>query len=67
MDEVDAALDNLNITKVSNYIRQNSVNFQCVTISHKEIFFLKAAALLGVYKGNTSSGVLSVDLERFPE
>lgn len=67
MDEVDAALDNVNVMKVANYITQNSVNFQCLVISLKESFFNKANALIGVYKDQDaqSSGILSLDLDRY--
>ena len=30
LDEVDAALDNVNVKKICNYIRQRSADFQCV-------------------------------------
>ena len=35
MDEVDAALDNVNVKKVCNYIKQRSHEFQCIVISLK--------------------------------
>ncbi len=50
MDEIDAALDNINVKKVCNYIRQRSHNFQCIVISLKDIFFEHADALVGVCK-----------------
>ncbi|XP_062915740.1 structural maintenance of chromosomes protein 1B-like [Mobula hypostoma] len=50
LDEVDAALDNTNIGKVTNYIREQSKkNFQVIVISLKEEFYSKADALIGVY------------------
>lgn len=67
MDEIDAALDNVNVMKVSNYIKQNSVNFQCLVISLKDSFYHKANALVGIYKDQDeiSSGVLSLDLDNY--
>lgn len=35
MDEIDAALDNINVKKVCNYIRQRSDDFQSIIISLK--------------------------------
>uniref|UniRef100_A0A8C9W7Q5 Structural maintenance of chromosomes protein n=1 Tax=Scleropages formosus TaxID=113540 RepID=A0A8C9W7Q5_SCLFO len=50
LDEVDAALDNTNIGKVTRYIREQSrEHFQVIVISLKEEFYSKADALLGVY------------------
>uniref|UniRef100_A0A8D2Q8F0 Structural maintenance of chromosomes 1B n=1 Tax=Varanus komodoensis TaxID=61221 RepID=A0A8D2Q8F0_VARKO len=49
LDEVDAALDNTNIGKVSSFIRQQSQEkFQILVISLKEEFYSKADALVGV-------------------
>lgn len=48
LDEVDAALDNVNVNKVSNYIQQ--CGFQCVVISLKDMFYEKADALVGICK-----------------
>uniref|UniRef100_A0A665WM57 Structural maintenance of chromosomes protein n=1 Tax=Echeneis naucrates TaxID=173247 RepID=A0A665WM57_ECHNA len=50
LDEVDAALDNTNIGKVTSFIREESrKNMQIIVISLKEEFFSKADALQGVY------------------
>eukprot|EP01041_Mallomonas_annulata_P003724 gene3724-7400_t len=67
LDEVDAALDNVNVKKVCNYIRQRSKDFQCVVISLKDMFFEHADALVGVYKDiNTlSSKVLTLNLNQY--
>ncbi|XP_031753498.1 structural maintenance of chromosomes protein 1B isoform X2 [Xenopus tropicalis] len=49
LDEVDAALDNSNIGKVTSYIREESrEQFQVVVISLKEEFYSRADALIGV-------------------
>lgn len=62
LDEVDAALDNLNVAKVAAYIRAKSrsevkdgdggkgIGFQSVVISLKDTFYDKADALIGVYR-----------------
>uniref|UniRef100_A0A8C2NDZ5 SMC hinge domain-containing protein n=1 Tax=Capra hircus TaxID=9925 RepID=A0A8C2NDZ5_CAPHI len=50
LDEVDAALDNTNIGKVSSYIKeQTQEQFQMIIISLKEEFYSKADALIGIY------------------
>merc|ERR1740133_381282 len=48
LDEVDAALDNVNVTKVSNYIRQRAHKdgLQCLVISLKDTFYTKADGLV---------------------
>uniref|UniRef100_A0A8C3CFT7 Structural maintenance of chromosomes 1B n=1 Tax=Cairina moschata TaxID=8855 RepID=A0A8C3CFT7_CAIMO len=49
LDEIDAALDNTNIDKVSSFIRKQAhEQFQMIVISLKEEFYSKADALIGV-------------------
>jgi structural maintenance of chromosome 1 len=71
LDEIDAALDNINVTKVANYIRARAHqdNLQCIVISLKENFYTKADALIGVYKdlNKQSSGLLHLDLQKFEQ
>ncbi|XP_018428105.1 PREDICTED: structural maintenance of chromosomes protein 1B [Nanorana parkeri] len=65
LDEVDAALDNSNIGKVTSYIKeQTRQHFQMVVISLKEEFFSKADALIGVCTEHDEmcSQVLTLDL-----
>lgn len=63
LDEVDAALDNLNVAKVAGFIRSKSCEgarmsqdldgssgFQSIVISLKDSFYDKAEALVGVYR-----------------
>jgi len=63
LDEVDAALDNLNVAKVAGFIRSKSCDrvadehgsdgecgFQSIVISLKDSFYDKAEALVGVYR-----------------
>ncbi|CAN1245033.1 Structural maintenance of chromosomes protein 1 [Linum grandiflorum] len=63
LDEVDAALDNLNVAKVARFIRskscqqnrmdheeENGSGFQSIVISLKDSFYDKAEALIGVYR-----------------
>jgi len=72
LDEIDAALDNTNINKVANYIRnQTKKNFQCIVISLKEEFYTKAESLVGVTadpdKECTTTNTCTLDLENYPE
>ncbi|KAG8438621.1 hypothetical protein GDO86_004980 [Hymenochirus boettgeri] len=71
LDEIDAALDNTNIRKVTGYIKEQSrINVQMVIISLKEEFYSKADALIGVctQRGETiSSKVLTLDLTVYAE
>uniref|UniRef100_A0A4W6FZ79 Structural maintenance of chromosomes 1B n=1 Tax=Lates calcarifer TaxID=8187 RepID=A0A4W6FZ79_LATCA len=70
LDEVDAALDNSNIGKVTSFIREESrENMQIIVISLKEEFFSKADALLGVYSDFDEfmfSRILTLDLQPYP-
>ena len=70
LDEVDAALDNTNVTKVAKYIRKHANDkFQFIVISLKNTFYEHAQGLVGVYKDNQtiSSRVLTLDLSKFDE
>ncbi|KAG6584759.1 putative structural maintenance of chromosomes protein [Phytophthora cinnamomi] len=65
LDEVDAALDNVNVNKVSTYIA--NCDFQCVVISLKDSFYEKADALVGICKDITlqQSKSMTLDLTKF--
>ncbi|KAG0580223.1 hypothetical protein M758_4G158500 [Ceratodon purpureus] len=77
LDEVDAALDNLNVAKVAAYIRAKSrsevkdgdggkgMGFQSVVISLKDTFYDKADALIGVYRDASCSRTLTFDLGKY--
>ncbi|XP_057449272.1 structural maintenance of chromosomes protein 1-like [Lotus japonicus] len=68
LDEVDAALDNLNVAKFAGFIRSKSCDdgngFQSIVISQKEKFFDNADALVGVCRDSTRgcSGTVTFDL-----
>ncbi|KAM3869655.1 structural maintenance of chromosomes protein 1B-like [Diretmus argenteus] len=69
LDEVDAALDNTNIGKVTSFIKEESSNMQIIVISLKEEFFSRADALLGVFSGFEEcmfSRMVTVDLRPYP-
>ena len=67
MDEVDAALDNVNVKKVCSYIKQRSRDFQCIVISLKDMFYEQADSLVGICRdvSSNSSRTLSLNLRQF--
>ncbi|OIW19958.1 hypothetical protein TanjilG_30906 [Lupinus angustifolius] len=82
LDEVDAALDNLNVAKVAGFIRTKSCEgartsqdaeggngFQSIVISLKDSFYDKAEALVGVYRDSERgcSRTLTFDLTNYRE
>ncbi|XP_010504281.1 PREDICTED: structural maintenance of chromosomes protein 1-like [Camelina sativa] len=82
LDEVDAALDNLNVAKVAKFIRSKSCQagrdnqdaedgngFQSIVISLKDSFYDKAEALVGVYRDTerSCSSTMSFDLRSYQE
>ncbi|XP_060177874.1 structural maintenance of chromosomes protein 1 [Lycium barbarum] len=82
LDEVDAALDNLNVAKVAGFIRSKSCGgarltqdpeegcgFQSIVISLKDSFYDKAEALVGVYRDADKgcSRTLTFDLTKYKE
>uniref|UniRef100_A0A8C6Z1K2 Structural maintenance of chromosomes protein n=1 Tax=Nothoprocta perdicaria TaxID=30464 RepID=A0A8C6Z1K2_NOTPE len=71
LDEIDAALDNTNIDKVSSFIRdQAHEQIQMTVISLKEEFYCKADALIGVCPEHDDvmfSQVLTLDLTVYPD
>ena len=70
LDEVDAALDNTNVARVTEYIRNHSRDeAQFIVISLKPRFYEKAESLVGIYPDAAlkSSRTLTLDLTRFEE
>eukprot|EP00871_Galdieria_phlegrea_P002689 jgi/Galph1/3420/GphlegSOOS_G2095.1 len=73
LDEVDAALDRDNLSKVARYIlersRMPSPQQQYIVISLKDSFYEMADSLIGIYRNieQAVSGVLSLDLSSFGE
>nr|XP_039266859.1 structural maintenance of chromosomes protein 1A-like isoform X1 [Styela clava] len=72
LDEIDAALDNTNIGKVAEYIKNMSESVQCIVISLKEEFYNKVDALAGIYPEQVdghciASKVVTLDLTCYPD
>ena len=65
LDEVDAALDNANVAKIANYIRDHArPGMQFIVISLKTGLFQESEALVGIYRdqGANSSRALTLDV-----
>ncbi|KAI1485961.1 P-loop containing nucleoside triphosphate hydrolase protein [Biscogniauxia mediterranea] len=65
LDEVDAALDNANVEKIKNYIRDNAgPGMQFIVISLKTGLFQDSESLVGVYRDQdvNSSRTLTLDV-----
>jgi structural maintenance of chromosome 1 len=70
MDEVDAALDNINLRKIVNYIGQRSkTDFQCIVISLKDAFYEHSNSLVGIYRdvATSASQSLTLDLTKYDD
>jgi hypothetical protein len=65
LDEVDAALDNTNVAKIANYIRNHASNdFQFIVISLKGSLYERGNSLVGIYRDQevNSSRTLTLDV-----
>jgi len=71
MDEIDAALDNVNVNKVSSYIRNRvdspGSNFQAIVISLKDAFYGKADGLVGIFREKDVSKTVTMDLTAYDD
>lgn len=68
LDEVDAALDNTNVARIANYIRDHAApGMQFIVISLKTGLFQLSEALVGIYRDQTenSSNSLTLDVSTF--
>ncbi|CBX94890.1 similar to structural maintenance of chromosomes protein 1A [Plenodomus lingam JN3] len=69
LDEVDAALDNVNVARVANYVREHaSPGMQFIVISLKAGFFQESETLVGVMQDQGSektSKYFSLDLRKY--
>ncbi|KAL9651789.1 hypothetical protein ABK040_014434 [Willaertia magna] len=71
LDEIDAALDNVNVQKVANFVQTNVNKNTCqfLIISLKENFYTNAHSLVGIYRDlpTKSSKTLTLDLTEFED
>jgi structural maintenance of chromosome 1 len=69
LDEVDAALDSANVSRVSSYVQARAADLQTIVITLKDAFFEKADALVGIYRDSSvnASRLLTLDLSKFDD
>ncbi|KAG0249255.1 Structural maintenance of chromosomes protein 1 [Mortierella polycephala] len=70
LDEIDAALDNMNVARIGHYLQQHaSSSLQFIVISLKSSLYERGQALVGIYRdqGVNSSKTLTLGLEQFEE
>jgi structural maintenance of chromosome 1 len=76
MDEVDAALDNVNVHKIATFVRQRASGgadgesaLQFIVISLKDSFYHRASGLVGIFRDSKSacSRCLTLDASKFAD
>ncbi|KAF8937499.1 Structural maintenance of chromosomes protein 1 [Dissophora ornata] len=70
LDEVDAALDNMNVARIGHYLQEHaSENLQFIVISLKSSLYERGQGLVGIYRdqGANSSKTLTLALDQFEE
>lgn len=68
LDEVDASLDNANVKRIAEYIKENAgPDFQFIVISLKSALFEHSDALVGIYRDQreNASRTVSLDLRKY--
>ena len=67
MDEVDAALDNVNVAKLANFVKHQAKSLQIIAVSLKDQFYAEASSLVGLAKdvSSASSRPLCLDLAKY--
>ncbi|KAG0053365.1 Structural maintenance of chromosomes protein 1 [Gryganskiella cystojenkinii] len=70
LDEVDAALDNMNVARIGHYLQEHaSKDLQFIVISLKSSLYERGQGLVGIYRdqGVNSSKTLTLGLDQFEE
>ncbi|KAF9905566.1 Structural maintenance of chromosomes protein 1 [Lobosporangium transversale] len=70
LDEVDAALDNLNVARIGHYLQEHaSAQLQFIVISLKSSLYERGQGLVGIYRDQevNSSKTLTLALDQFYE
>lgn len=64
LDEVDAALDNTNVARIANYIRDHAApGMQFIVISLKTGLFQNSEALVGIYRDQAANSSKSLTMD----
>ncbi|MHA1729627.1 MAG: AAA family ATPase [Promethearchaeota archaeon] len=64
MDEIDAALDSINVNRVSIVIKEFAKQAQFLVISHREENIMNAEMIYGVSQTDGLTSIFSVDLQQ---
>ncbi|KAG0208218.1 Structural maintenance of chromosomes protein 1 [Mortierella sp. GBA30] len=70
LDEVDAALDNMNVARIGHYLQEHaSADLQFIVISLKSSLYERGQGLVGIYRdqGVNSSKTLTLALDQFED
>ncbi|KAF2691676.1 putative cohesin complex subunit [Lentithecium fluviatile CBS 122367] len=70
LDEVDAALDNVNVGRVADYVTKHAgPGTQFIVITHKAGLFQESETLVGIMRdqGKMTSKAISLDLRKYQE
>ena len=67
--QLDAALDNVNVAKLANFIKHQARGLQIIAVSLKDQFYTEAEALVGVAKdlSAASSKPFCLDLAKYQQ
>lgn len=63
MDEVDAALDSVNVAKLAAFVKRRARTLQIVAVSLKDQFYTEADALIGVAKDSARAASVPFTLD----
>ncbi len=64
LDEIDAHLDDANVKRVADLIRESSQNSQFIIMTHRDVMMANADRIIGVSMRNGVSRVVSLSLEK---
>ncbi|AMQ17673.1 chromosome segregation protein SMC [Thermococcus peptonophilus] len=64
LDEIDAHLDDANVKRVADLIKEASQNSQFIVITHRDVMMAQADRIIGVSMRNGVSKVVSLSLEK---
>ncbi|KAF9402001.1 Structural maintenance of chromosomes protein 1 [Mortierella sp. AD011] len=70
LDEVDAALDNMNVARIGHYLQEHASNsLQFIVISLKSSLYERGQGLVGIYRDQdvNSSKTLTLALDQFED
>ena len=64
LDEIDAHLDDANVKRVADIIKEASQNSQFIVITHRDVMMANADRIIGVSMRNGVSRIVSLSLEK---